>query len=181
MSVSFLVYFKQFLINVFNSRANKDEKFSVSMMNNKTSVLNFKNETNITGKGNEVKGQFEANRKRSFLIYSAIIGASILAITLRTSVYYFFCVRSSLNYHKSSLNSIMSTNMRFFDINPLGTWFALINYPQNYLILKSLKFVSQGRILNRFSRDINNIDELIPLTYFEFLHVTKLKKKRAIL
>lgn len=44
-------------------------------------------------------------------------------------------------------NSVMSTPIRFFDLNPLG------------------------RILNRFSKDINILDETIPWTINDFMHV----------
>lgn len=47
-------------------------------------------------------------------------------------------------------NSVMSTSLRFFDINPLG------------------------RIINRFSKDINLLDETLPWTLNDFMHVLML-------
>ena len=47
-------------------------------------------------------------------------------------------------------NAVMSTPIRFFDLNPLG------------------------RIMNRFSKDINLLDEAIPWTINDFMHVNKI-------
>ncbi len=45
--------------------------------------------------------------------------------------------------------SVVGTRMIFFDTNPIG------------------------RIINRFSNDIGNIDDLLPLTMFETIQVIK--------
>ena len=45
------------------------------------------------------------------------------------------------------LNSILKAKIRFFDLNPIG------------------------RIMNRFSKDIGNVDETLPHTLFDFLQV----------
>ena len=62
-------------------------------------------------------------------------------------MFFFMCVRSSQKFHKTMLDSVMSASMRFFDLNPLG------------------------RIMNRFSTDIGVVDDIIPITMFDFLHV----------
>ena len=45
------------------------------------------------------------------------------------------------------LSSIVKAKIRFFDLNPIG------------------------RIMNRFSKDIGNIDDTLPVTLFDFLSV----------
>ena len=49
--------------------------------------------------------------------------------------------------HRNMNNCVMSTPIRFFDLNPLG------------------------RIMNRFSKDIGVLDESIPWTIYDFMHV----------
>lgn len=48
------------------------------------------------------------------------------------------CIRASRKLHNVLFNGIISTSLRFFDTNPLG------------------------RILNLFSKDLGNVDELLP-------------------
>ena len=49
--------------------------------------------------------------------------------------------------HQNMLNQVLSTPIRFFDLNPLG------------------------RIMNRFSKDIGLLDEAIPWTIYDFMQV----------
>lgn len=56
----------------------------------------------------------------------------------RSLGFYTVCMRASQNLYNYMFNGIISTTMRFFDINP------------------------SGRILNRFSKDIGTIDEWLP-------------------
>jgi len=52
--------------------------------------------------------------------------------------------------HAEMFNAVMSTPIRFFDLNPLG------------------------RIMNRFSKDINLLDEATHWTINDFMHVNKI-------
>lgn len=71
-------------------------------------------------------------------IYGGII-ISIFFITItRSMTFYKLCMRSSQNLHDKMFYSIVNTKMRFFNTNP------------------------SGRILNRFSKDIGAVDELLP-------------------
>ena len=53
----------------------------------------------------------------------------------------------------------------FFDLNPIG-----MTYFMNSVLFISFILVV-GRILNRFTKDIALIDEQLPNTLFDFLHV----------
>ena len=66
---------------------------------------------------------------------------------LKVTLYFTIVVRASKNLHNSMFSSILSTHIRFFDLNPLG------------------------RIINRFSKDIGQIDDTIPQTCLDFGHV----------
>jgi ABC-type multidrug transport system fused ATPase/permease subunit len=71
-------------------------------------------------------------------IYTGIVGTLFIVTIIRSFIFYKFCMRCSSNLHNSMFNSIIRTSMRFFDTNP------------------------SGRILNRFSKDMGSVDELLP-------------------
>lgn len=56
----------------------------------------------------------------------------------RSLILYTACMKASINLHDSMFSSISRASMRFFNTN------------------------RSGRILNRFSKDIGNIDEQLP-------------------
>lgn len=63
----------------------------------------------------------------------------MFVFTLTRSVaVYEFCATASQNLHDTMFRGLISTNLRFFDINP------------------------SGRIMNRFSKDMNSADEALP-------------------
>lgn len=57
------------------------------------------------------------------------------------------CMKASIRLHNAMFSSILRGAMRFFDTNP------------------------SGRILNRFSKDIGAIDELLPRFMLESIQV----------
>jgi ATP-binding cassette subfamily C (CFTR/MRP) protein 4 len=77
-----------------------------------------------------------------------LIGLSsftIIGNTIRVLMFYWICVESSRGIFTKMLVSVLSTPLLFFQGN------------------------SQGRILNRFSKDISIIDEMLPATLFDTL------------
>jgi ATP-binding cassette, subfamily C (CFTR/MRP), member 4 len=71
-------------------------------------------------------------------IYGFLILA-VVAVTLsRGFIFFAVCMRSSKKLHDKSFLSLLHSPMRFFDTNP------------------------SGRILNRFSKDMGAVDELLP-------------------
>ncbi|XP_033175557.1 multidrug resistance-associated protein 4 isoform X2 [Bombus impatiens] len=74
----------------------------------------------------------------SMYIYTAIIvGLFCIGIT-RSLTFYKVCILCSQKLHDMAFSALIRTGMRFFDTNP------------------------SGRILNRFSKDMGAIDELLP-------------------
>ncbi|XP_076648329.1 ATP-binding cassette sub-family C member 4 [Halictus rubicundus] len=71
-------------------------------------------------------------------IYTAIVlGIFMIGIT-RSLIFYKVCILCSQKLHDMAFSALIRTGMRFFDTNP------------------------SGRILNRFSKDMGAIDELLP-------------------
>ncbi|KAG0047342.1 hypothetical protein BGZ83_007579 [Gryganskiella cystojenkinii] len=87
----------------------------------------------------------ETEQKRSY--YPAIFGVYCLAtviMTLIRSFLFFYCVsESSRSIFKVMLDALLKTGIDFFHANP------------------------HGRVLNRFSKDMANCDELLPYTFFD--------------
>ncbi|XP_071872525.1 probable multidrug resistance-associated protein lethal(2)03659 isoform X2 [Bombus fervidus] len=74
----------------------------------------------------------------SMYVYTAIIvGLFCIGIT-RSLTFYKVCILCSQKLHDMAFSALIRTGMRFFDTNP------------------------SGRILNRFSKDMGAIDELLP-------------------
>lgn len=53
------------------------------------------------------------------------------------------CIKASQNLHDNMFHGLISTTMRFFDENPVG------------------------RIMNRFTKDLGSVDEILPRTLLE--------------
>ncbi|XP_061396384.1 probable multidrug resistance-associated protein lethal(2)03659 [Musca vetustissima] len=82
--------------------------------------------------------EYTAKRKRMVLIYSILIICTLILYILRTFGFFMICLKISLRLHDSLFNGIIRSYMYFFNTNP------------------------SGRILNRFSSDISNIDVALP-------------------
>ena len=78
-------------------------------------------------------------------IYFAIFLFNGIAIFLRSIVLYFFLVRAAKNMHDQLLNRVIKFPMSFFDTTP------------------------SGRVINRFSRDTETIDTILPGIIIQFL------------
>lgn len=69
-------------------------------------------------------------------------------IVLRSTVFYGFFLLAAQNLHKKMFNCVILAKSRFFDINPLG------------------------RLMNRFAKDVGNVDDMMPFVVFDFFQVT---------
>ncbi|EDV26556.1 uncharacterized protein TRIADDRAFT_50060 [Trichoplax adhaerens] len=78
-------------------------------------------------------------------IYGAIGGILIFISLLSTIVILLAGIKASRQLHNNLLDNVLRLPMSFFDTNPMG------------------------RVLNRFSKDINTIDEVIPVTIDGFM------------
>ncbi|XP_051568184.1 ATP-binding cassette sub-family C member 4-like [Myxocyprinus asiaticus] len=80
-------------------------------------------------------------------IYAGLTGATIVFGFMRALIMFNVFVSSAQTLHSRMFNCILRTPVRFFDINPIG------------------------RILNRFSKDIGQLDSLLPWVFVDFIQV----------
>eukprot|EP00117_Sycon_ciliatum_P000163 scpid4992/ scgid1440/ Multidrug resistance-associated protein 4; ATP-binding cassette sub-family C member 4; MRP/cMOAT-related ABC transporter; Multi-specific organic anion transporter B len=78
-------------------------------------------------------------------VWSGLLALSVALATFRSVVIRQILVRSSKALHEMMLSSILKAPMLFFNTNP------------------------SGRILNRFAKDLNLLDILLPVVFYEFL------------
>ena len=83
------------------------------------------------------------------LVWLAVITfSSSLIIFLRGINFYFILLQAGRRLHNRMLRRLIYTPMHFFDTNP------------------------SGRILNRFAKDIGFLDEQLPMTFYDFWHLS---------
>lgn len=87
------------------------------------------------------------SRETSIYIYSVIIAVLVIVSLTRSFTFFTICMRASTRLHDNMFNSITRATMRFFNTNPAG------------------------RILNRFSKDMGAIDELLPAAMIDCLQI----------
>ncbi|XP_033954626.1 ATP-binding cassette sub-family C member 4-like [Pseudochaenichthys georgianus] len=80
-------------------------------------------------------------------IYGGLTAATILFGFVRNMVMFHVLVKSAQALHNRMFNCILRTPVRFFDINPIG------------------------RVLNRFSKDMGQLDSNMPWTLVDFIQV----------
>ncbi|XP_046426197.1 ATP-binding cassette sub-family C member 4-like isoform X1 [Neodiprion fabricii] len=80
-------------------------------------------------------------------IYTFCIAGLDILTTLRSFLFVRMCMNASRQIHDSMFNNILRAKMRFFNTNP------------------------SGRIMNRFSKDIGTMDEVLPKVMLEALQI----------
>ncbi|KAL1490440.1 hypothetical protein ABEB36_013133 [Hypothenemus hampei] len=88
------------------------------------------------------------DRKACIEIYSIIITTTIVIVIFRSLYFFSICMRSSYILHNRMFQSIILAAMRFFNQN------------------------TSGRILNRFSKDLGQVDELLPNAFIDTVQIT---------
>lgn len=89
------------------------------------------------------------NVNHSYYIYIWAIGilGCIILTTARSMMFLWVCMRSSIKLHNQMFSNIIAATMRFFDTNP------------------------SGRVLNRFSKDMGVVDEILPRMFLDSIQI----------
>uniref|UniRef100_A0A3Q3MK45 Multidrug resistance-associated protein 4 n=1 Tax=Labrus bergylta TaxID=56723 RepID=A0A3Q3MK45_9LABR len=93
-------------------------------------------------RGSEASGTHPLSLRCCFLLLG-LTAAAVAFGYARSLLIFHVLVRSAQTLHNSMFNAIIRTPVRFFDINPIG------------------------RILNRFSKDISQMDSTLPITFVD--------------
>ncbi|XP_014087149.1 probable multidrug resistance-associated protein lethal(2)03659 isoform X1 [Bactrocera oleae] len=86
----------------------------------------------------ETNEEFTSKRMEIVIIYTILMLATLLLYVVRTFGFFYICLAISFRLHDYLFKGIIRARMRFFNTN------------------------ASGRILNRFSSDISNIDIALP-------------------
>uniref|UniRef100_F6T8N6 Uncharacterized protein n=1 Tax=Ciona intestinalis TaxID=7719 RepID=F6T8N6_CIOIN len=89
----------------------------------------------------------EFNDEFYIIVYTGLIGLLTVLLYTRSIAQFYYCVKSGILMHDKMFHAILHAPMRFFDVNPVG------------------------RILNRFSKDLGQVDELLPQTFMDFIYI----------
>lgn len=121
---------------------------SFTQLNSTTSPLvNISDNTESKPYTNFQRFWLNLNNNILVLFYSGIVFLMITLTIGRSLAFYRFCNKASIRLHNNMFHKIVYATMRFFNINP------------------------SGRILNRFSKDMNQVDEMLPMTLLDTLQV----------
>lgn len=120
--------------------------FSIERSNWEESVAEI-NTTNATE--NELI-VIQHQRYMYLITYASIELIFILFFLMRSVSFFRMCLRISIKFHDMIFRGVTRAKMTFFTNNP------------------------SGRILNRFARDINHVDSMLPNSMFDVIDVSKL-------
>ena len=134
-------------------------------------------------------------------IYTGTTAAAILINFARTITFYFICVNASRVLHNRMFAAVLRAPVLFFDISPIGEQVSVfLSVRLSVVCLQHLSVVcslylptssslpvshlsvitdppllslslTTGRVLNRFSKDIGFLDDLLPYVFCEYLLV----------
>uniref|UniRef100_A0A1B0BGT0 Multidrug resistance-associated protein lethal(2)03659 n=1 Tax=Glossina palpalis gambiensis TaxID=67801 RepID=A0A1B0BGT0_9MUSC len=121
-----------------------EENVGIAVTNTSTNFTNY-DAHNITESYNSYDGEVAIERQQRIVIYSSLLGSTLIVYLVRTFGFFSMCLRISLKLHDRLFRGITSTSMLFFNTT------------------------SSGRILNRFSKDIRTVDADLPHTLIDCL------------
>ncbi|CAG9836011.1 unnamed protein product [Diabrotica balteata] len=85
--------------------------------------------------------------KNTVYFYTILVGSVVIIVNIRSLSFYLWCIAASTKMHNKMFMNIVYSPMRFFNTNP------------------------SGRILNRFSKDIGSVDEVLPTTLLDTVQI----------
>ncbi|XP_063235987.1 ATP-binding cassette sub-family C member 4-like [Bacillus rossius redtenbacheri] len=117
-------------------------------MEEERQTFQYETDTNETGLVVDfVSSYFSISTVESLQIYGVLTATCLVIVLMRLMLLFHLCVRSSVRLHDTMFENVLRAKMRFFDTNP------------------------SGRILNRFSKDIGALDELLPTALSDVIEI----------
>ncbi|XP_067014167.2 probable multidrug resistance-associated protein lethal(2)03659 [Anabrus simplex] len=124
----------------------RDVNGTEEISSNSTTISEISNSTTISN-STVISGSELLSTETCIYIYSAIIAAVVVVALCRSFLFFTVCMRASRRLHDRMFNCVTHACMRFFNTN------------------------TSGRILNRFSKDMGSIDELLPQCMIDTLQI----------
>ncbi|VVC32358.1 Hypothetical protein CINCED_3A013682 [Cinara cedri] len=128
----------------------EEHYFSPSGVDNNSTLRATVTTDNSTSTTDEVSDQilwWTISRQTCIIVFAIVTFAMILATLIRSATFVSVCMRASMNLHNKMFNAITRATMYFFNTN------------------------SSGRILNRFSKDMGAIDEMLPIALMDCIQI----------
>lgn len=91
--------------------------------------------------------QIEPERLQYVYLYTGLIVIVLYLVFQRALALFYFCLKAARRIHEKLFNGVTRAQMYFFNTN------------------------SSGRIINRFSKDINDIDYYLPTVLYDSILV----------
>ncbi|XP_060815467.1 probable multidrug resistance-associated protein lethal(2)03659 isoform X2 [Bombus pascuorum] len=102
---------------------------------------------NETKDGIEMDWKGPISRDVCMYVYTGLIVSTVVITIIRSLTFFTTCMRASIKLHDRMFRCISRATMRFFNTNP------------------------SGRVLNRFSKDMGAIDEVLPIALIDSLQI----------
>ncbi|XP_066260610.1 ATP-binding cassette sub-family C member 4-like [Euwallacea similis] len=97
--------------------------------------------------GHSMESWNRLDRGACIKIYTIIMATTIVVVIFRSVYFFSICIRASYRLHSRMLESVVLATMNFFHQN------------------------TSGRILNRFSKDLSHVDEILPEAFIDTLQI----------
>lgn len=97
----------------------------------------------------DVASDVDPERLQYLYIYTILIVIVLYLVFQRALALFYFCLKASRRIHEKLFNGVTHAKMYFFNNN------------------------SSGRIINRFSKDINDIDYYLPTILYDSILVIR--------
>lgn len=122
-------------------------EIELTVPNSTSEIEPSSNRTNSTDSflNNE---EIQMQRNRYVYIYVGLIVTVLYLVFQRALALYLFCLRAARRIHKKLLHSVIHAKMYFFNVNP------------------------SGRIVNRFTKDLYDVDYYLALVLYDLTLVS---------
>ncbi|KAI2473984.1 ATP binding cassette (ABC) transporter subfamily C member [Diabrotica virgifera virgifera] len=144
--VIFIFFFLFLLSQMFASASDYYLSYWVNL-EQQDSAANSTQSTGLSSNETITNNFWHFSRETSIYIYSGLIVLLVIITLVRSFTFFAVCMRASTRLHDNMFVSITRATMRFFNTN------------------------ASGRILNRFSKDMGSIDELLPTALIDCLQI----------
>lgn len=135
---------------------NMEEKYVIiiiSVLSNFSDLTSIITSKYIYPKVNETNDKVEIqwkgplSREYCIYLYTGLVISTVIITFIRSFTFFTTCMKASVRLHDRMFQSLSQARMRFFNTN------------------------TSGRVLNRFSKDMGAIDEVLPIALIDCLQI----------